>query len=96
MEDEERRRRQIEYERKRRMEDERQRKREEEDRQRAGLRWETLVPDERCMKYGTREYTARLSNIPQGYNKMQGCRETEAEIHGNLIKPDYCEDQVSC
>lgn len=85
-----------EMERKRQREDAERRKREEEDRSRAGLRWETLVPEERCLRYGTREYTARLSNIPQGYDKMKGCRETEAEIHGNSVKPDYCEDQVSC
>lgn len=61
----------------------------------ADLGWENLRPAETCLRHGTRVYTARLPYISRWYDRMSMCRENKAEIHGRLMKPDYCEDKVS-
>lgn len=61
----------------------------------ADLRWEDLHPAETCLRHGTRVYTARLPYISRWYDRMSMCHENKADIHGRLMKPDYCEDKVS-
>ncbi|KAF9461012.1 hypothetical protein BDZ94DRAFT_1264682 [Collybia nuda] len=76
-----------EMERRRQKEDEeRRRQKEEEEHRWARTRWEDLHPSQKCLSYGTREYTAKLAGTSI-------CRETKAEIHGVTMKPKHCEDK---
>ncbi|KAJ7251020.1 hypothetical protein C8J57DRAFT_1078424 [Mycena rebaudengoi] len=78
-------------------EDEERRKEEEKERMRAGFYWADLQADQRCFRYGTRQYTARVSNVPREYDPVQACKETQIEINGlRFVTPDMCEDRVSC
>ncbi|KAF9461015.1 hypothetical protein BDZ94DRAFT_1168507 [Collybia nuda] len=87
--------RERDWERKRREEAAERKRREDEERRRAGMHWEDLIPSQRCLSHGTREYTAKLVGIPWGYNYLSTCRETEAEIHGRSIRPQSCEERGS-
>ncbi|RXW20267.1 hypothetical protein EST38_g5588 [Candolleomyces aberdarensis] len=79
----------LELEKKRR---ELEREREEEEKKRAGLKWQDPQPDQFCLRYGTRRYTAKLENVPDGYNKMKACHETQAWIGGRWVTPSQCDD----
>ncbi|KAJ3537632.1 hypothetical protein NMY22_g5513 [Coprinellus aureogranulatus] len=54
--------------------------------------WEHLKGAQHCLRYATRQYTARLVNIPSGVPGVKACRETSALIHGVDILPHFCED----
>lgn len=70
-------------------------RREEDEHRRLGLSWSGLSGQERCLSYDTREYTARLQNIPAGYNQIKACLNTPIVIHGvTFEKPSRCEDDV--
>ncbi|KAJ6563584.1 hypothetical protein DFH09DRAFT_1158451 [Mycena vulgaris] len=70
------------------------RKREEADRIRAAFYWNDLRTEQRCLRYGARQYSARISNVPRGYDPLQACTETSVEIHGLKIPtPTQCEDR---
>ncbi|OAX38153.1 hypothetical protein K503DRAFT_718607, partial [Rhizopogon vinicolor AM-OR11-026] len=70
---------------------ERQR-REEEERQRLNMFW-TDPESHTCTSYGTREYTARLLNVPANYNRrVEACMATPIQVHGVEYKPKRCED----
>jgi len=56
--------------------------------------WEGLKGGEHCLRYATREYTARLSTNAVGQEAMRACKETPAEIHGQLLLTDFCQDLV--
>jgi hypothetical protein len=72
--------------------EERRRKKEEDARSRARFYWADLKSEQRCLHYGTREYTARLFNN----NQVQVCSETAIEIHGvKIASPNQCEDKVT-
>ncbi|KAF8897757.1 hypothetical protein BD779DRAFT_399832 [Infundibulicybe gibba] len=63
-------------------------------RQRMNLQWDQPVGRSQCLAYGSREYTARLWNIPTGYSWMKACENTTVEINGiTFSKPDFCEDK---
>ena len=80
----------------RKREEEEKQKEEEEERKRSALYWDEVVGGDHCLEYGAREYTGKLANIPQGYDRMKGCRETAVVIHGVTLKtPDGCQDLVS-
>jgi len=69
-------------------EEDREREEDEQRRIAAELRWTEVVPSERCIRYGTRSYTAQLLNAPDGLSaadKVQWCYRTEVEIHGRKI-----------
>ncbi|KAL6305830.1 hypothetical protein BKA93DRAFT_730318 [Sparassis latifolia] len=69
-----------------------ERRRREEERRRLGLYWDEPQA-KNCVSYGTREHTARLRNIPSGYNWVQACEEMSIEIHKRTIDtPSRCED----
>ncbi|OAX31489.1 hypothetical protein K503DRAFT_80664 [Rhizopogon vinicolor AM-OR11-026] len=71
--------------------EERQR-REEEERQRLNMFW-TDPESHTCTSYGTREYTARLLNVPANYNRrIEACMATPIQVHGVEYKPKRCED----
>ena len=56
--------------------------------------WNKLQPDEQCVRFGTREYTARLRNLPLFTDWTKICRNTEANVHGVSLKPSYCKNKV--
>ncbi|KAJ7441577.1 hypothetical protein FB451DRAFT_1298652 [Mycena latifolia] len=71
-------------------EDEERRK----ERMKAGFYWADLQADQRCFRHGTRQYTARVSNVPREYDPVQACKETPIEINGlKFVTPDMCEDR---
>jgi hypothetical protein len=68
--------------------------REEEERLRLNMFW-TDTKSHMCTTYGTREYTARLVNIPEDYNRrVEACMATPIQIHGIEYKAKWCEDHV--
>ncbi|KAF9502219.1 hypothetical protein BDN71DRAFT_1459507 [Pleurotus eryngii] len=77
-------------------EKERQRRAEEKERkeaiQRSNVKFETPIPRDACSSYGTREYSARLLNVPEKFDAMELCAETEVSIHGVMKQPSYCKD----
>jgi hypothetical protein len=66
------------------------------DRRTWNLSWDEPKPGKHCLAFGTREYTARLWNVPFYANWTKTCENTEATIHGVVIsKPTFCENKVS-
>ncbi|KAJ7750502.1 hypothetical protein B0H14DRAFT_2982007, partial [Mycena olivaceomarginata] len=64
------------------------------ERMKAGFYWADLQADQRCFRHGTRQYTARVSNVPREYDPVQACKETPIEINGlKFVTPDMCEDR---
>ncbi|KAJ7473747.1 hypothetical protein B0H11DRAFT_2195438 [Mycena galericulata] len=75
--------------------EEESRRKEAADRVRAGFAWDGLQAQQRCQRHGAREYTARIVNVPRGYDPIQACTETAVEIHGMKIpRPLQCEDRA--
>ncbi|KAG1729262.1 hypothetical protein EDB19DRAFT_125391 [Suillus lakei] len=71
---------------------EERRKYEEEERLRLNMFWSDLE-SHTCTTYGTREYTARLVNVPSYYNRrVEACMATPVQIHGVEYTPKWCED----
>ncbi|KAF8897758.1 hypothetical protein BD779DRAFT_1492357 [Infundibulicybe gibba] len=71
-----------------------QERREEQERRRMNLWWDKPIAGLQCFAHGSREYTARLWNIPIGYNWTKACENTKVEINGmSISKPDFCEDR---
>lgn len=54
--------------------------------------WEGLKGGEHCLRYATREYTARLSTNAIGQEAMRACKETPTEIHGRILQTDFCQN----
>ncbi|KDR71122.1 hypothetical protein GALMADRAFT_144187 [Galerina marginata CBS 339.88] len=54
--------------------------------------WEGLKGGEHCLRYLTREYTAKLVGGAVGQDMMKLCKDTPAEIHGRLLFTDFCQD----
>ncbi|KAG7439495.1 uncharacterized protein BT62DRAFT_735121 [Guyanagaster necrorhizus] len=56
-----------------------------------GLAWADIAPSKRCLRYGTREYSAQLMGVPRGEHGLRWCKEKEITIHGiDFEKPGYC------
>ncbi|KAG2356102.1 hypothetical protein BDR07DRAFT_1424289 [Suillus spraguei] len=73
---------------------EERRKHEEEERLRLNMFW-TDLESHTCTTYATREYTARLVNVPSYYNRrVEACMATSVKIHGVDYTPKWCEDHV--
>ncbi|KAG1851954.1 hypothetical protein F4604DRAFT_1806505 [Suillus subluteus] len=71
---------------------EERRKHEEEERLRLNMFW-TDPTSHTCTTYATREYTARLVNVPSYYNRrVEACMATPIKIHGVEYMPKWCED----
>jgi len=65
---------------------------EDEERLRLNMFW-THPESHTCTTYGTREYTARLVNVPGDYNRrVEACMATPIQIHGVEYKTKWCED----
>ncbi|KAJ7837870.1 hypothetical protein B0H14DRAFT_2362023 [Mycena olivaceomarginata] len=66
----------------------------EEARVRERFYWADLKADQRCLRYGTRVYSARLANVPRQYDPVEACTETAIEINGQkILSPHQCEDR---
>ncbi|KAG1903136.1 uncharacterized protein F5891DRAFT_117832 [Suillus fuscotomentosus] len=71
---------------------EERRKHEEKERLRLNMFWTDLA-SHTCTSYATREYTARLVNVPSYYDRrVEACMATPVEIHGAEYTPKWCED----
>jgi hypothetical protein len=74
---------------------EERRKHEEEERLKMNMFWTDLASHS-CTTYATREYTARLVNVPSYYNRrVEACMATPVKIHGTEYTPKWCEDHGS-
>ncbi|KAH7906589.1 hypothetical protein BJ138DRAFT_1015975, partial [Hygrophoropsis aurantiaca] len=73
------------------------RQREADERLRLGMFWADLVGDHGCAAYATREYSARLTNVPEWYtHRIEACMDTPVVIHGiTYKKPTRCVDEGS-
>ncbi|KAF8954668.1 hypothetical protein BDZ97DRAFT_437799 [Flammula alnicola] len=54
--------------------------------------WEGLKGGEHCLRYATREYTAKLADVPPGQDSMRICKDTPVEIHDRVLFTDFCQD----
>jgi hypothetical protein len=61
---------------------------------RSRIAWEGLDAAPQCLRYGTREYTSTLTNIPLGFDAIKECKNKPMYIHGKRLFPDRCEDGV--
>ncbi|KAK0227271.1 hypothetical protein EDD85DRAFT_957884 [Armillaria nabsnona] len=58
---------------------------------RDGLAWANVTPSNRCLRFGTREYSAQLMGVPRGEGGLRWCKEKAVIIHDtNIEKPVYC------
>jgi len=62
----------------------------DEERKRNDLVWEGLTPASRCLSYGTREYTATLSNVAASLDALVECANKSISIHGRETLPSSC------
>jgi hypothetical protein len=70
------------------------RERREEEEKRALIVWEDLKPSTRCLRYGTREYSATLAQVPLGLDPLKECWNKSIDIHGRQMFPTRCDAQV--
>ena len=70
------------------------RQRQEEEEKRASIVWENLTPSSKCLRYGTREYSATLTHVPIGMDPMKECWQKTIDIHGRQMPPSRCDTQV--
>jgi len=69
--------------------------REEDERRRLNMFWVDVEP-RGCTSYATREYTARLANVPSNYNRrVEACKATPLVVHDQSYLPRTCEDNGS-
>ena len=74
--------------------DEYNRQHQEEEEKRALIVWQDLKPSARCLRYGTREYSATLAHIPLGLDPLKECWKKSIDIHGRQVLPSRCDTQV--
>ncbi|KAF8815875.1 hypothetical protein BYT27DRAFT_7078771, partial [Phlegmacium glaucopus] len=72
------------------------RKRQEEEEKRASIVWQDLQPSSRCLRYGTREYSAKLAQVPIGLDPLKECWKKSIDIHGQQLFPSRCDTQGMC
>ncbi|OAX35927.1 hypothetical protein K503DRAFT_338464 [Rhizopogon vinicolor AM-OR11-026] len=71
---------------------EKRERREEQERLRLNILW-SEPESHTCTSYGTREYTARLVNVPADYDRrVEACMAMPINIHGVEYKAKRCED----
>ncbi|KIJ09196.1 hypothetical protein PAXINDRAFT_17704 [Paxillus involutus ATCC 200175] len=69
--------------------------REEDERRRLNMFWVDVEPYG-CATYATRQYTARLANVPSKYNRrVEACKATPLVVHDQSYLPSTCEDNGS-
>lgn len=47
-----------------------------------------------CLRYATRQYTARISEVRGSDSAMKPCKDTPVEIHSKVLFTDFCQDLV--
>ncbi|KAK0482682.1 hypothetical protein IW261DRAFT_1048873 [Armillaria novae-zelandiae] len=60
---------------------------------RDSLSWAHITPSQRCLRFGTREYSAQLMGVPTGKDEygLRWCKEKSIIVHGfNIGEPEYC------
>jgi len=72
------------------------RQRREEEEQRALIVWENLTPSNKCLRYGTREYSATLFHVTLGLDPWKECWKKSIDIHGRQILPSRCDTEGIC
>ena len=70
------------------------RQRQEEEEKRALIVWENLPPSNKCLRYGTRGYSATLAHVPLGMDPLKECWKKSIDIHGRQNFPSRCDDEV--
>jgi hypothetical protein len=66
---------------------------EEHERKRHEIQWQGFQRH-RCVRYGTREYTATLANVSLGFNAVDECLSKTMRINGRDMQPNHCDDPV--
>ena len=74
--------------------EEREHRLREEEEKRALIVWDNLTPSNKCLRYGTREYSATLAHVPLGLDALKECWKKSIDIHGQQILPSRCDTQV--
>ena len=74
--------------------DHQNRERQEEEEKRALIIWQNFKASTGCLRYGTREYTATLANVPHYMDPLQECWKKSIDIHGRSIFPSRCDTEV--
>jgi len=72
------------------------RERQEEEEKRGLLVWKDLKASSRCLRYGTREYSATLSNVALGLDPLKECWNKSIDIHGRQVFPSRCDTEGMC
>jgi hypothetical protein len=70
------------------------RERKEEEEKRALIIWQDLQASTKCLRYGTREYSATLAHVPLGMDPLKECWKKSIDIHGRQILPSRCDTEV--
>jgi hypothetical protein len=56
--------------------------------------WVGMKAGEHCLRYATRQYTARISEVRGSDSAMKACKDTPMEIHSKVLFTDFCQDLV--
>jgi hypothetical protein len=56
--------------------------------------WVGMKGGEHCLRYATRQYTARISDVRGSDSAMKACKDTPVEIHSKVLFTDFCQDLV--
>ena len=70
------------------------RQHQEDEEKRALIVWQDLKGSTQCLRYGTREYSATLAQVPFGMDPLKECWKKSVNIHGREIFPSRCDTQV--
>ena len=70
------------------------REHQQEEEKRALIVWQDLKALTKCLRYGTREYSATLAHVPLGMDPLKECWKKSIDIHGRQIFPSRCDTQV--
>lgn len=66
-------------------------RRDKERKERIDLKWAGLTADAKCLSYGSRNYWARLENLPLDVDRHAWCMGTSIDIHGvSYQRPNAC------
>ena len=65
--------------------------RRKEEEKRSLLVWQDLQASSRCLRYGTREYSATLTHVALGLDPLKECWKKSVDIHGRQKFPSRCD-----
>jgi len=61
------------------------------DKLRKSLNWSDFHGENRCLRYGVREYVAMLGNVPRELDPISECQGRTAWVNGIDVVPHHCE-----